>query len=167
MTCRIVTLETLVQRVLGMRARVPGHRAALVALSGIDGAGKGFVAERLRELLASHGLGAAVLGVDGWLNLLHVRFDPRRPAEHFYEHALRFEEMFERLVLPLVERRSLRLEMDFAEPAARSAIRRGVRSRAWDVEDTGRIGRWHRLSMPSILGTLVREAFHEEESWLI
>jgi len=42
-------------------------------------------------------------------------FTKSNRAEHFYLHAIRFEEMFGQLVLPLRDRRSIRLEADFAE----------------------------------------------------
>ena len=67
----------------------------------------------------------AVIGIDGWLNLPPARFDPLNPAAHFYEHAIRFDEMFERLVSPLRDRRSIRLEADWAEETA-TAYRRHV-----------------------------------------
>ena len=92
--------------------------ATLVAISGIDGAGKGYVAERLRQRLERGGQRVAVVGVDGWLNLPAVRFSQDDPAGHFYRHAIRFEEMFDRLVFPLRDRRSIRLEADFAEETA-------------------------------------------------
>jgi uridine kinase len=46
------------------------------------------------------------------------RFDLGNPAEHFYLHAIRFDEMFTHLVLPLRDRRSLRCEADYAEETA-------------------------------------------------
>jgi uridine kinase len=58
--------------------------------------------------------------VDGWLNLPEVRFSRERPAERFYEKALRLDEMFEKLVLPLKQKRSVRLAADFTEETATS-----------------------------------------------
>lgn len=101
------------------------ERALLVAISGIDGGGKGYVAARIAESLRAAGLGVAVLNVDGWLNLPGVRFSAERPAEHFYRHALRLDEMFSKLVLPLTRRREVRVEADFAEETA-DAFRRRV-----------------------------------------
>jgi uridine kinase len=106
--------------------------ATLVAISGIDGAGKGYVADRLRARLESRGLRVALVGVDGWLNLPAVRFSETDPAGHFYRHAIRFEEMFERLILPLRDRRSIRLEADFTEETA-TAYRKHVY--AWEDVD--------------------------------
>ncbi len=116
-------VSTSVEAILETRRRIPAWRAALVAVSGIDGCGKGFVSAQLAEALRARGLNVAVLNIDGWLNLPSVRFDPARPAENFYRNALRFEEMFDQLVLPLRARRSIRLEADFAEETA-TAYRR-------------------------------------------
>ena len=115
---RVTSVEEVLERVLELRAATPRGRALLVALSGIDGAGKGFVAERLRERLVATGLATALVGVDGWLRLPHERFDAYRPGEHFYRRALRLEEMLERLVLPLRDRRSVDVVADFAEETA-------------------------------------------------
>jgi uridine kinase len=92
--------------VLDTRATVPARRAALVAISGIDGSGKGFVSQRLMRALELRGVRTALLGVDDWLNLPRVRFDAARPAETFYERALRLDDMLEQLVLPLRDGRS-------------------------------------------------------------
>lgn len=87
--------------VRGRRSAIVSGHSLLVGLSGIDGAGKGFLAAELRRELERTGLRVAVLNVDGWLNLPPIRFSAQDPAEHFYRHALRLEEMFSELVLPL------------------------------------------------------------------
>lgn len=108
----------VVERIRRIRAATAPVRSVLVALSGIDGSGKGYVAARLADELRGAGLRVAALNADGWLNLPHRRFDPANPAEHFYRHAFRFEEMFARLVLPLRDRRSIRLDAEFTEETA-------------------------------------------------
>ena len=110
--------QPLTEPVLRALTRIPLDRALLVTISGIDGCGKGYVAAGLGRSLEGAGVRVAALGIDGWLNLPHVRFSRERPAEHFYVHAIRFEEMFERLVFPLRDRRSITLEFDFAEETA-------------------------------------------------
>jgi uridine kinase len=115
-----VALGTLVRGILEARRRTPASRSTLVAITGIDGCGKGFVTARLAEALRTRGARVAVIGVDGWLNLPHVRFNDANPAEHFYRHAIRFDGMFDRLVFPLRDRRSLRLAADFTEETATS-----------------------------------------------
>lgn len=98
-----------------------------MAISGIDGSGKGYTSALLAEYLRARALKVAVLNIDGWLNLPSVRFSTTRPHEHFYRNAIRFDEMFRELVLPLRDRKSVRLEADFAEETA-SSYRRHVYS---------------------------------------
>lgn len=107
-----------VAQILALRRRLPAQRSALVALSGIDGSGKGFLCAQIVAALQASGMRAVGINIDGWLNLPSVRFSQTDPAEHFYRHALRFEDLFAQLVLPLRDRRSLSLEMDFAEETA-------------------------------------------------
>jgi uridine kinase len=113
-----VDLVPAVDLILRQRRRTPAGQSALVALSGIDGAGKGYLGARLAERLRAEGCNAALLGVDGWLNLPSRRFSADDPAGHFYRHAIRSDEMFARLVLPLRDRRSIRLEADFTDETA-------------------------------------------------
>lgn len=113
-------LAPVVERIRAARRVVPAARSVLVALSGIDGCGKGFVAARLVEALQADGLRVAPINVDGWLNLPAVRFSATDPAAHFYAHAIRFDALFAELVLPLRARRSLRVEYDFAAETATS-----------------------------------------------
>lgn len=105
------------------RAAAPPHRALLVGLSGIDGSGKGYVAMELASLLNGMGMHCANIGVDPWLHLPNRRFDPTRPAAHFYERAIRFEEMFDRLVRPLQAKRRIRLTFDAADATSRGTYR--------------------------------------------
>lgn len=111
-------LQAITDRILETRVSIPAEQSALVAITGIDACGKGFVTAQLLEQLMAKGVRAAIIHVDGWLNLPEVRFDRSNPAEHFYLHAIRFDEMFGQLVLPLRERRTLRLEADYTEETA-------------------------------------------------
>jgi uridine kinase len=115
-----------------MEAPAPtrSRTAFLVAISGIDGAGKGHVTAQVAASLQKCGVRAAALSVDPWLRLPHERFDAADPARHFYERALRFDEMFGSLVLPLRNRRSVYLEADAVEETS-TAYRR----RLWLFED--------------------------------
>lgn len=101
-----------------MRTTVPAARSVLVAITGIDGCGKGYLAAQLGRALEEAGPRVAIVNIDGWLNLPRTRFSPKHPAAHFYRHAIRFDELFEQLVLPLRERRSLRVVADVAEETA-------------------------------------------------
>jgi uridine kinase len=107
-----------ISAIIENRKAVSPQRALLVGISGIDAAGKGFVTARIAESLEKRGKNVAVINIDGWLNLPHVRFHWSDPARHFYDNAIRFDEMFERVVLPLRDTRNVNVESDFAEETA-------------------------------------------------
>jgi uridine kinase len=111
-------LTQAVRSILAKRGETPRERSVLVGITGIDGSGKGYVTARIVAALEGNGLRAAGINADGWLNLPHRRFDPANPAEQFYLHCIRFDEMFAQLILPLRDRRSWRVETDFAEETA-------------------------------------------------
>src|SRR5262249_28065457 len=115
--------QDLVQPIIARRKEIHAEQCLTVAITGIDASGKGYVTARLTSGLRRLGFSVAVLGVDGWLNLPSVRFNSETPGEHFYLHALRLNEMFEQLIVPLKAKRSVTLEMDYVEETA-SAYRR-------------------------------------------
>lgn len=93
---------------IGLRHRaLAADRALLVALSGIDGSGKGFVAKRLETRLVRAGLRTALIGIDPRQHPQSVRLSHERSGVHFYEHAFRWQELFSGLVDPLVRKRSV------------------------------------------------------------
>jgi uridine kinase len=129
-------MHTLDELTAGIRRRcaaAAGGPAVLVGMSGIDGAGKGYLAGRLHARLAQAGLGVATLNVDGWLTLPAQRFSSVRPGEHFYHHALRLDAMFAELVLPLRRRRGIRLVAPHAEETATTYGQRLYEYRNVDV----------------------------------
>jgi uridine kinase len=111
-------IDEVTRQILRRHATVPDTRCMLVGVSGIDGCGKGYVARQLEARLALHGVTPAILNVDGWLNLPEKRFNPGDPAENFYDNAIRLDQFFTQLVIPLRDRRSIRLVADFAEETA-------------------------------------------------
>ncbi len=112
------TLQTVVDEILDARSAIPSQRSILTAITGIDGCGKGYVTARIVDALQTKGVRAVAINIDGWLNLPNRRFDASNPAEHFYLHAIRFEEMFAQLILPLRDHRSLHIVADYAEETA-------------------------------------------------
>jgi uridine kinase len=111
-------LDEVTRQILQRRATVPETRCLLVGVSGIDGSGKGYVARQLEARLALHGVIPATLNVDGWLNLPERRFSQSDPTENFYENAIRFDQFFKQLVIPLRNQRSVRVVADFIEETA-------------------------------------------------
>ncbi len=111
-------IEEVVLKILERRASISGSRSLLVGVSGIDGCGKGYVTTQLQAHLALRGVIPAILNVDGWLNLPQKRFDQSAPAVNFYENAIRLDQFFSQLVLPLRDRRSVHLVADLVEETA-------------------------------------------------
>ena len=126
-------VQQVAEALLDRRRAVPPGESMLVAVSGIDGSGKGYVTGQLVAELRRRGVHAVAVNIDGWLNLPSRRFGTDRPAEHFYHHAIRFEEMFEQLILPLKRQRSVRVEADFAEETAQDYRRHTYDFRDVDV----------------------------------
>jgi uridine kinase len=112
-----MNIDELTQAIIHRRSEVPAERSMLVGISGIDASGKGFITAKIADSLKER-CRTAVINVDGWLNLPHVRFDQSKPAENFYENALRLDDMFDRLIEPLKADRGVEITVDFAEETA-------------------------------------------------
>ena len=95
-------IDVLAERLAGRaRARARSSGSLLVALSGIDGSGKGYTAGLLRQALESQGTHTALLHADDWLRPPRQRFGSPPSARHFYENAFSFDAMFAEVVTPL------------------------------------------------------------------
>ena len=105
----MIDLPDVLPLILEKRKTVPADRALLVAISGIDGSGKGYIAGQVGAALQRQGIALASLGADSWQNPVAVRINRARPAETFYERFARLEEMFDQLVLPLRRDRAVRV----------------------------------------------------------
>jgi uridine kinase len=117
-------INRIADAILTVRPTVPAGRALMVAITGIDGSGKGYVTEQVERRLRAEGVTVAAVNIDGWLELPSRRFDPQRPAEHFYERGIRFGDLFQQLVLPLRAHRTLRLTADLADAIDAETYRR-------------------------------------------
>lgn len=147
-------VQRATQSILERRHAVPTSESMLVAVSGIDGSGKGYLTNHLVRELRECGVHAVGINVDGWLNLPSTRFHPDQPAEHFYHHAIRFDAMFEQLILPLQRQRSIRVEADFAEETAHAYRRHTYEYQNVDV-----------ILLEGIY--LLKRAFREHFHWTI
>jgi uridine kinase len=103
---------SVVSAIIERRTVLSPQRALLVGISGIDAAGKGFITAKLAERLRARSWNVAAISADDWLNLPTICMNHDNYAEHFYEHALRFDEMFGRLIEPLTQRRSICVTAD-------------------------------------------------------
>ncbi|MFN0277047.1 MAG: uridine kinase [Pyrinomonadaceae bacterium] len=99
--------DQVIGLIAASRYKLPSNRGLLVAVSGIDGSGKSTITGKIVERLESMGMRSALIGLDAWHNPPEKRFCDDNPARHFYDHAFRFDELFETLIDPLVKGRSL------------------------------------------------------------
>lgn len=113
-----INLENASAMIARQHTLLRKQKALLVAISGIDASGKGYITSKLDCLLAQQDLQIATINIDGWLNLPTKRFSQMNLAEHFYQNAFRFDELFDQLVFPLRDRRSISLKADYAEETA-------------------------------------------------
>ena len=113
-----VPWRRVVEAIARKREAVVPNRAVLVGISGIDASGKGFVTAKLADALRAKSLNVAVISADDWLNLPHVCMNHDNYAEHFYQHAIRFDEMFEKLIFPLKQNRKINITADCADAKA-------------------------------------------------
>jgi uridine kinase len=93
-------------------------RSLLVGISGIDGSGKGYLTKQIEARITQHCISTANINVDGWLNLPSTRFGATEPEAHFYKNAIRFDELFTKLLLPLRDSKSVEVVVDFADETA-------------------------------------------------
>jgi uridine kinase len=112
-------ISQLADEILSKRRVLPDARSMLVALSGIDASGKGYLTSRVVAELHGRGVNAVAINLDGWLNLPGKRFNADHPAETFYRDGFRFDEMFEQLILPLKRSRSITLDAKLVEETAK------------------------------------------------
>lgn len=115
---RVFTVDSLADHIARTRMQTDPRRSVLVGISGIEGAGKGYVAGQLEDRLRTEGFNVAIIGVDGWLELPEKRVHSEKTGEHFYRNALRFDDLFNTLIRPLQEQRSIRIDADFAKGIA-------------------------------------------------
>ncbi len=114
-------IEEAIRKRSGKRRR---DGCLLAAISGIHGSGKSSLAARVVRDLRAAGYGTAGISLDPWRSLSdpHPGSDP---AEHFYLHAFRVQELFDLLIHPLRRDRSHRVTVEMISPPS---LRRAPRS---------------------------------------
>lgn len=109
MTFQHPEFESVLDKIIRTRRSFREPGALLVGISGIDGSGKSAWNRSLTEQLSVRGWNVASFNVDAWHHPPAVRFSATDPGRHFYDHAFRWDEMFDRLILPLRKNRSVTL----------------------------------------------------------
>ena len=107
-----MNLDQVVEIITSRRRELAPQASSLVAISGIDGSGKSTIAQQVVERLQGRGLNAVSIGLDAWHHPPEKRFNKDAPAQHFYHHAFRFDELFHLLINPLRHNRSAHITVE-------------------------------------------------------
>ncbi|KDR54572.1 uridine kinase [Arthrospira platensis str. Paraca] len=113
-----MNLNDIIDAIAIQRKLLSPQQPVLVAISGIDASGKGYITAQIVKILSQGNLRVASINIDGWLNLPHQRFSQTNPAAHFYQYAIRFDQLFSQLVFPLRQLRSVSLEVNYTQETA-------------------------------------------------
>ncbi|NEQ36213.1 MAG: uridine kinase [Okeania sp. SIO3I5] len=73
------------------------------------------MANEVFNLLQAKSLKVALVSLDAWHNSQDIRFNEINSAQHFYENAFRWEELFNSLIIPLKSQKSIRLEAELID----------------------------------------------------
>ena len=76
-------------------------KAKIIAISGIEGAGKRALTQKIADALRLEGISVAIVHTDDWEACESVRFNVMNSPEEYYLNAYRLDEMVEQLILPL------------------------------------------------------------------
>src|SRR5438132_10710109 len=113
-------LDFLTSKIVATRTEKSAEQAVLVGISGIDAGGKGFITEKIAQRLQESGWRVATINADDWLNLPEVCLSRHKPAEHFYEHDMRFDELLDRLLVTITHNRAATLVPEHARANGRT-----------------------------------------------
>ncbi|BAZ36576.1 uridine kinase (plasmid) [Calothrix sp. NIES-4101] len=105
----MMNIKDLADSILQKQSELSVNRGFLVAVSGIDGSGKGYITEKLITALNEQSINAISINLDAWHKLPTERFSSENPALHFYHHAFHFDALFQQLILPLQSQRMINL----------------------------------------------------------
>jgi uridine kinase len=106
---KFIDLPDMGKMIINRRLEVTKDKSLLVAISGIDGSGKGYITEKLVTDINDKGVNAISINIDAWLTIPEIRYNPENPGEHFYHYGFRFDDMFTMLIDPLRENRQINL----------------------------------------------------------
>lgn len=107
-----MNIDEVIEVITSRQRELSQTASLLVAISGIDASGKSTIARQVVESLKSQGLNAVLIGLDTWHHPPEKRFNEKAPAQHFYDHAFRFDELFALLINPLRRDRSAHITVE-------------------------------------------------------
>jgi uridine kinase len=110
----IEDVTVLAAALMRMRRKPPGH-ALLVGVSGVDVDENAKAGRALADALDAAGLHVARIRDTRWHSLPDQRYNPNWPPRHYYEKALRLDEMFDDVIMPLMFERSIHVVCNHAD----------------------------------------------------
>ena len=111
------SVENLCQTIINQYKKYKPMSAFAVAISGIDGSGKGFVAQQLQNLLEENGCRTALVSMDEWQMPKAVALMKENAAENFYHNVFGWNAFFDSFFIPLQKDRSIQLAVKhFSNP---------------------------------------------------
>ncbi len=112
-----INISGILRAITRGRASLSDTNALLVAVSGIDAAGKTTVTNKLAFSLREDGLEVAMISLEKWHNPRRRPISGPSPAVTYYQEAYRWPPLFERLLLPLKQNRQVTLKNALIEVA--------------------------------------------------
>ena len=106
----ISEIKSLAEKIIN---RYKDHQQAslfTVAISGIDASGKGYITNKLQEVLETTGYKVANINIDPWQHPIPVRLQEKNAAENVYENIFRWDDFFEQLIFPLQQNKNIHLQ---------------------------------------------------------
>ena len=108
-------IPELTDWILTSKNNIPFQKAFIVAISGIDASGKGYIATQLVQELSNRNKSVFLENLDGWLNLPKVRFSPENKAENFYQNAFRLDELQSQILMPYRQENQVNCQVLYLE----------------------------------------------------
>ncbi len=105
-------VSQLADKIIEEYERYASKAVLTVAISGIDGSGKGYITNLLQKELEERKYKIANINIDPWQNPIAVRLKKENAAVNVYENIFRWDEFFQHLIFPLQKNRGIYLETE-------------------------------------------------------
>ena len=105
----------------------------IVAISGIDASGKGYISQKIKQELSDRNKTVFLENLDGWLNLPSIRFNDRNPAEHFYKNAFRWQQLKDNILIPYAQNQNIDCQVLYLEETWQDFEKREVKIKDYEI----------------------------------
>lgn len=126
-------IPELIDWILSSKNKFPSQQGFIVAISGIDASGKGYLATQLVNELSKRNHSVFLEHLDGWLNLPKVRFSQVNKAENFYQNAFRLEELKSQILMPYYQENRVNCSVLYLEETWTNFHNRQVRIEDYEI----------------------------------